>query len=74
MERKRKLLPGQQVPFLEAYDREGKVIRTQDLKSAYILLWFWEPDCETCMELTPALLDFYSQFKHSLDLKSMRLP
>ncbi len=69
MERKRKLLPGQLVPFLEAYDREGKVIRTQDLESSYILLWFWEPDCETCMELTPVLLDFYSQFKHRLDFE-----
>ena len=69
MERKRKLLPGQQVPFLEAYDREGKVVRTQDLESSYILLWFWEPDCETCMELTPVLLDFYSQFKHRLDFE-----
>lgn len=69
MERKRRLLPGQQVPFLEAYDQEGKVIRTQDLESAYILLWFWEPDCESCMELTPMLLDFYSQFKHRLDFE-----
>lgn len=69
MERKRKLLPGQQVPFLEAYDREGKVIRTQDLQSSYILLWFWEPDCESCMELTPALFEFYSKFKHHLDFE-----
>ncbi|MCQ2285978.1 MAG: DUF4369 domain-containing protein [Bacteroidales bacterium] len=57
--RARKLLPGNSIPAIETYDAEGKILSTNDLKSKYLLLWFWDPDCDDCVELTPKLHDIF---------------
>lgn len=69
IERKRKLLPGQYIPPLQIYDKNGHIIGTESLACKYIILWFWEPDCGSCIELTPVLHDFYTTYKPQLDFE-----
>lgn len=61
-ERKRKTLVGETIPVFESYTMEHHKISTADTKKAYTLLWFWDPDCEHCIENTPQLYDFYCKY------------
>ena len=58
-ERKRRWLVGAEVPEIKAYDTEGHIQSTRDIHRSYIVLWFWDPDCEDCMIETPLLRDYY---------------
>ena len=69
VDRKRKILPGQIVPPLVAYDVQHNAVSTKDIKHKYIILWFWDPDCDECVELTPQLRDFYDIYKDYYDLE-----
>ena len=60
--RKRKLLPGETVPALESYDINNVKHATTDIDKEQILLWFWDADCDECVEETPKLSDFYNEF------------
>ena len=64
-DRKRRTLIGEQVPVFESYTNEHHKISTADIPAKYTILWFWDPDCEHCIEDTPALCDFYSKY-HNL--------
>lgn len=68
VQRKRKLLPGQSVPVLAAYDREHRLHSTEDIKDKHILLWFWDPDCDDCVELTPVLHDIYKDYRDEVEV------
>lgn len=57
--RKSKLIPGKKVPALEAFNIQGETRSTENIHTDYIILWFWDPDCEDCLEQTPVLNDFY---------------
>ncbi len=57
--RKKRLLPGEQVPFLSAYNSSHKLENSKDIAKDYIILWFWDPDCEDCLIETPLLHTFY---------------
>lgn len=57
--RKRKTMVGKYIDPIEAFDKDKKKINTKDLKCNYIILWFWDPDCEHCVIETPELHDFY---------------
>lgn len=61
MDRIRKLAPGAQIPELTAYDINGKQHSTNDIKTKYTVLWFWDPDCDHCQEETPILHDIYQK-------------
>lgn len=67
--RKRNTLPGHIVPHLEAFDRDGKLFSTKEIKNSYFFLWFWDPDCEDCLELTPVLYEFYDTFSELYDFE-----
>lgn len=67
--RKSKLIPGKTVPHLIAFDSEKKVQSTKTIDHKYIILWFWDPDCEDCLEQTPALCDFYHVYKDEYDFE-----
>jgi len=69
VDRKRKILPGQIVPPLVAYDAQHNAVSTKDCKHKFIILWFWDPDCDECVELTPKLRDFYDIYKDYYDLE-----
>jgi len=63
--RKRKTLIGQIVPPLEVYTQTREKISSENIVSKYVVLWFWDPDCEGCVEETPKLYEFYENF-HAL--------
>ncbi|MDR2980572.1 MAG: redoxin domain-containing protein [Bacteroidales bacterium] len=67
--RKSMLIPGKKVPFLEAVDIHGKKHSTENIPNKYIILWFWDPDCEDCLEQTPVLNDFYIVYKEMYDVE-----
>lgn len=61
-DRKRKLLPGKTIPALVSYDINNVKHSTSDIDKELILLWFWDADCDECVEETPKLSDFYNEF------------
>jgi thiol-disulfide isomerase/thioredoxin len=64
-DRKRRTLVGQAVPVFESFTSDNHKISTADMPSKYTLLWFWDPDCDHCLEYTPELYDFYCKY-HTL--------
>ena len=60
--RKRKLLPGETVPALVSYDINNGKHSTSDIDKDWIILWFWDADCDECVEETPKLNEFYNEF------------
>jgi len=62
-DRKRKTLVGELAPVFESYTIENVKISTAEIKAEYVVLWFWDPDCEHCTEYTPILYDFYSKYR-----------
>ena len=60
-DRIRKLAPGAQIPELTAYDIDGKQHSTDEIQTKYTILWFWDPDCDHCQEMTPVLHDLYQK-------------
>lgn len=61
-DRKRKILPGQTVPVLVSYDINNGKHASSDIDKDYIILWFWDADCDECIVETPKLRDFYKDF------------
>jgi len=61
-DRKRHTLVGQTIPAFESFTNEHHKISTSDIRAKYTILWFWDPDCEHCVEYTPKLCDFYSKY------------
>jgi len=69
MDRIRKLAPGAQIPELTAFDINGKQHSTNDIKTKYTVLWFWDPDCDHCQEETPILHDIYQKQADELNFE-----
>ena len=65
----RKLAPGAHIPELTAYDINGKQHSTNEIKTKYTILWFWDPDCDHCQEMTPILHELYQQRADELDFE-----
>ena len=61
VKRARKLMPGAEVPEIVSYGADGNTISTAELKSKYLLLWVWDPDCDDCVELTPKLNKIFEE-------------
>ena len=61
-DRKKKTLVGETVPVFESYTNDNHKVSTADISAEYTLLWFWDPDCEHCIEYTPQLYDFYCKY------------
>lgn len=79
--RKKRTLVGATIPDLEAANAEGKRESTSNLTRAYTIVWFWDPDCEDCLEETPILHQMYVEkgeqydfevFAHSLTADTER--
>ncbi len=68
-DRIRKLAPGAQIPELTAYDINGKQHSTNEIQTKYTILWFWDPDCDHCQEMTPVLHDLYQKRADELDFE-----
>ena len=65
----RRLVPGAQIPELTAYDIDGKQHSTNEIQTKYTILWFWDPDCDHCQEMTPILHDLYQEKADELDFE-----
>jgi len=62
VERKRRTLPGHKIDPIEGYDFYKNVISSDQLGCDYVIIWFWDPDCEHCLNETPVLYDFYKRY------------
>ena len=63
------LLIGAKIPELVMQDTSGTSLSSYKTGTKYTIIWFWDPDCSHCVIETPKLLDFYKQFKDSLDVE-----
>jgi len=61
-DRKRRAFVGQTIPAFESYTIDNQKISTAGMTSDYTILWFWDPDCDHCLEDTPKLYDFYCKY------------
>ncbi len=68
-ERKRKILPGETVPVLVSYDINNGKHASSDIDKDYIIIWFWDADCDECKVETPKLRDFYKEFASYYNLE-----
>lgn len=68
-DRKRRLLPGETVPELICSDIKNVKHSSKNIDKEYIILWFWDADCDDCVELTPKLHDFYRNFAQYYDVE-----
>jgi thiol-disulfide isomerase/thioredoxin len=66
-DRKRATLVGHKVPVFESFTNERLKISTAEMPAKYTILWFWDPDCEHCIENTPQLYEFYSKYQNLYD-------
>jgi peroxiredoxin len=64
-----KLIKGATIPALEAYDMNEQLISTDSLHHKNVVLWFWDPDCDHCIEETPKLFQKYKKLKEKYDLE-----
>ena len=74
-DRKRKILPGETVPALVSYDINNGKHASSDIDKDYIIIWFWDADCDECMVETPKLRDFYKEFAsyYNLDVYAVAI-
>lgn len=68
-DRKRRLLPGETVPVLVSYDIHNAKHASSDIDKDYIILWFWDADCDECIVETPKLNEFYNEFASHYNLE-----
>ncbi|MCL2435030.1 MAG: redoxin domain-containing protein [Lentimicrobiaceae bacterium] len=66
-DRKRRTFVGQAVPVFESYANDHHKVSTADMIATYTVLWFWDPDCDHCLEDTPKFYDFYCQYHDLYD-------
>ncbi|MBQ6071253.1 MAG: AhpC/TSA family protein [Bacteroidales bacterium] len=65
----RKIVPGAQIPELISHDKDGKAHSTNEIKNKYTVLWFWDPDCDHCQEMTPVLHKMYQEHADAWDFE-----
>ena len=67
--RKRHLAIGAQMPPLEAKSADGKLISTASIDRPNTVIWFWDADCEDCLEETPILNEMYEKYQEEYDFE-----
>ena len=68
-DKRRGTLIGKIAPNLIMQDTNLKPRSLHDLKNKYTVLYFWDPECGHCKKETPQLVQFYNEFKDSLDVE-----
>lgn len=61
IERLRPSLIGNTAINLTMNTLDHGIVSIHNLKKEFIILYFWEPDCGHCNEVTPLLLDYYTR-------------
>jgi thiol-disulfide isomerase/thioredoxin len=67
--RLRPLLIGEIPPNMVMLDTNNQPVSMYSIKSNFLILFFWDPDCGHCEQEIPKLKDFYDKQKDSLGLK-----
>jgi thiol-disulfide isomerase/thioredoxin len=65
----RPLLIGQVAPNMIMLDTNYQPVSMYSIKSNFLILFFWDPDCGHCEQEIPKLKDFYDKEKDSLGIK-----
>jgi thiol-disulfide isomerase/thioredoxin len=65
----RPLLIGQIPPNMIMLDTNNQPVSMYSVKSNFLILFFWDPDCGNCEREIPKLKDFYDKEKDTLGLK-----
>ena len=69
VERKRHMAIGAKVPAIEAKNDAGKTESTAAIQRPNIVVWFWDADCEDCLEETPILNRMYLEHQDDYDFE-----
>ena len=69
IENLRKVMAGAKIPELISHDIDGKPHSTNDIKTKYTVIWFWDPDCDHCQEMTPVLHQMYTEHADDYDFE-----
>lgn len=56
-------LIGNKAPYLQLLSTELKPLTLNDIKTKYVILYFYDPDCGHCKKKTPVLLEEYHKMK-----------
>ena len=59
----RNILIGKKAPNMLLMDTSGNPVALHSVKSKYLVLYFWEPDCGHCQRQTPKLKRLYKDYK-----------
>ena len=65
----RPLLIGEIPPNMIMLDTNNQPVSMYSIKSNFLILFFWDPDCGHCEQEIPKLKDFYDKQKDSLGIK-----
>ncbi|MGB0521355.1 MAG: redoxin domain-containing protein [Flammeovirgaceae bacterium] len=57
------LLIGKKAPNLELTTLGGKATSLYNLKSKFVAVYFWDPDCGNCSKMSAKLVEVYKEFK-----------
>jgi len=63
IERRKLSLIGQLAPEFQMKDDKGKIVDLRSIQNRHVILYFYDVDCEICMEVTPELMNFYRIIK-----------
>jgi peroxiredoxin len=56
-------LIGQIAPDFQMKDDKGKLIRLRAIQNKYVILYFYDVECEICEQVSPELMNFYRIIK-----------
>ncbi len=57
------ILIGKTAPDIRMKKRDGTPVSLYDIKSKYIVLYIWEPDCGHCKKASPRMIEFNNAYK-----------
>lgn len=67
IERKRHMAIGAEVPVIRSKDASGQEVSSDKMQHQHIVVWFWDADCEDCLEETPILNQMYIEHQDDYD-------
>ena len=67
--KRRSTVIGQQAPNLIMQDTNLQPKSIYDIKTDFVVMYFWDPACGHCKEETPRLVDFYNEYADSLNVE-----
>jgi len=56
-------LVGQIAPDFTMQSIDGKKVNLRDIQNNYVILYFYNPDCSICKEVTPEMMNFFRIIK-----------